>query len=178
MSSLTKLNSQDVFEKLNKNEIQLIDIREQDEFQREHIEGALSVPLSELGNSIALFDPDKLTVFMCRSGMRTNTNCALLMAKITNEAFMLENGLDGWRMEGLPIRQNKRAPLELNRQVQITAGTLVLIGVGLAKVAHPGFIGLTAFVGAGFVFAGISGWCGMASLLRILPWNRPTTSST
>ncbi|WP_419866828.1 YgaP family membrane protein [Altericroceibacterium endophyticum] len=58
------------------------------------------------------------------------------------------------------------------RQVQITAGTLILIGVLLAAFVAPGFIWLSGFVGAGLLFAGLSGWCGMATLLSAMPWNR------
>jgi len=42
----------------------------------------------------------------------------------------------------------------------------------LAWMVSPLFVGLTAFVGLGLVFAGLSGWCGMARLLAVLPWNR------
>lgn len=58
------------------------------------------------------------------------------------------------------------------RQVQITAGSLVLTGVLLGLFVAPGFFGLSAFVGAGLIFAGVTGWCGMANLLRVMPWNR------
>ena len=59
------------------------------------------------------------------------------------------------------------------RQVQIVAGSLVLAGVLLGWLVSPMFLGLSAFVGAGLAFAGISGFCGMAKLLAFLPWNRP-----
>jgi predicted branched-subunit amino acid permease len=58
------------------------------------------------------------------------------------------------------------------RQVQIAAGSLVVIGVLLGALVHPGFYALSAFVGAGLVFAGVSGFCGMARLLVLMPWNR------
>jgi rhodanese-related sulfurtransferase len=58
------------------------------------------------------------------------------------------------------------------RQVQIAAGSLVLIGVGLGAAVHPGYYALSGFVGAGLVFAGATGTCGMARLLALAPWNR------
>ncbi len=58
------------------------------------------------------------------------------------------------------------------RQVQITAGSLVVIGVVLGLVVTPGFLAIPAFIGSGLVFAGASGWCGMAKLLARMPWNR------
>ena len=56
--------------------------------------------------------------------------------------------------------------------MQIVAGGLVLIGVLLSLFWTPAFLGLSAFVGAGLMFAGVTGWCGMAHLLCVLPWNR------
>jgi hypothetical protein len=49
---------------------------------------------------------------------------------------------------------------------------LVLLGVGLGTWVHPGFYGLSAFVGVGLVFAGITDWCGMAMVLAKMPWNQ------
>ena len=51
--------------------------------------------------------------------------------------------------------------------------SIVLVGVGLGLLVHPGVVGLAAFVGAGLTFAGATGFCGMARLLAHMPWNRP-----
>jgi hypothetical protein len=61
--------------------------------------------------------------------------------------------------------------------VQIAAGSLVLLGVVLGQVIAPGFYALSAFVGAGLTFAGITGWCGMAKLLALMPWNRQSAAA-
>jgi hypothetical protein len=42
----------------------------------------------------------------------------------------------------------------------------------LGFLVAPAFFGVSAFVGAGLTMAGATGWCGMARLLRIMPWNR------
>jgi hypothetical protein len=63
-------------------------------------------------------------------------------------------------------------PLPLMRQVQIVAGSLVLLGLILSQTVAPASILLTGFVGAGLVFAGVSGFCGLARLLAVMPWNR------
>ena len=65
---------------------------------------------------------------------------------------------------------------EIERQVRIAAGSLVLLGVVLGQIASPAFYAVSAFVGAGLTFAGISGWCGMARLLALMPWNRTTAA--
>ena len=66
--------------------------------------------------------------------------------------------------------------ISLARQVRITAGALVVVGVALGFFVHPGFYGLSAFVGAGLVFAGITDICGLCILLSKLPWNKNKTA--
>jgi hypothetical protein len=58
------------------------------------------------------------------------------------------------------------------RQVQIAAGSMVVLGVVLGALVSPWLYLLAGFVGAGLVFAGITGTCGLARLLRVMPWNR------
>jgi hypothetical protein len=60
------------------------------------------------------------------------------------------------------------------RQVQIAAGSMIVLGVVLGMLVAPGFYLLSGFVGAGLVFAGVTGTCGLASVLRLMPWNRET----
>ena len=145
----------------------LIDIRETDEFAREHIPGAINIPLGRIGDL-----PPGPVILHCRSGMRTNSNAAKLKAAANGDCHILAGGIDAWRAAALPTRIDRAQPLEIMRQVQLAAGGLVLLGVALAALVSPGFIGLPAFVGAGLMFAGASGWCGMANLLRVMPWNR------
>mgnify|MGYP003652586720 CR=1 FL=1 len=116
-------------------------------------------------------EPDEYIVFHCKSGMRTRSNCDALAAHVNGKAFLMEGGLEAWKSAGLPIAADKSAPMEINRQVQITAGSLVLIGVLLSVFVNPAFVWLSAFIGAGLTFAGLSGWCGMGLLLASAPWN-------
>jgi rhodanese-related sulfurtransferase len=88
----------------------------------------------------------------------------------------LTGGIDGWAAAGLPVEVDRGKPIEIMRQVQIAAGVLVLTGVILGLLVAPGFFGLSAFVGAGLTFAGLTGWCGMAKLLAVMPWNRAAAS--
>jgi rhodanese-related sulfurtransferase len=88
------------------------------------------------------------------------------------EAFIVEGGLDAWRKAGLPVVTDRRQPLELQRQVQIGAGSLALAGTVLGLLVSPWFFIVPAFVGAGLVTAGVTGFCGMARLLMRAPWNR------
>lgn len=151
----------------------LVDIREPDEHARARIPGAASLPLSRLEEAELAVHQGKPVLFHCRSGARTQGNAARLAAKAgLCEAFIVEGGLDAWKRAGLPVTEDRRQPLELMRQVQIAAGSMVALGVVLGTTVNPGFYALSGFVGCGLVFAGITGTCGLASLLRRMPWNR------
>lgn len=151
----------------------LVDVREADEHARERIPGARNIPLWTLQEADLAIQQGQPVLFHCRSGARTEGNALRLAAKVcTAEAFMVEGGLDAWKRAGLPVAKDQRQPLELMRQVQITAGSLVLLGVLLGALVSPWLYALSAFVGAGLVFAGVTGTCGLARLLRVMPWNR------
>lgn len=167
-----KLSPQQVRERLDAGRAVLVDIREPDEFARSHVKGAQSQPLSTWEKAHLSVDPDADVIFTCRSGMRTAGACDRLAARVNGDAFVLDGGLDAWAKAGLPVETNADAPMEIMRQVQIAAGSLVLLGVLLGFFVAPAWFGLSAFVGAGLTFAGISGFCGMARLLMLAPWNR------
>lgn len=150
----------------------LVDIREADEYVRRHIPGALSQPLSGWEAAHLMIDPQHDVIFTCRTGLRTAGACDRLAARISGPAFVLEGGVDAWEKAGLPLAVDAKAPLEIMRQVQIAAGLLGLAGVVLGFAVAPGWFGLSAFVGAGLIFAGVTGFCGMARLLMLAPWNR------
>lgn len=176
MKKITKLDPTTSAARLEAGEAVLIDIREPDEYAREHIPGAISLPISVLDVAGLTLEAGRDAIFHCRSGRRTDENCALLAQHVEGDVLVMEGGLDAWRALGLPISKDVKAPLEMNRQVQITAGFLILLGVVLGWFIHPALFGLAAFVGVGLMFAGISGWCGMANLLAVMPWNARKTA--
>lgn len=172
MTVLTPLKPADVSRRLKAHSAVLVDIREPDEFAREHVVGSIHAPLS-LFDQVPLKLPDgRDVIYTCRTGNRTGVNCARLAERVPGEAFVLEGGLDAWKTQGLATRADTSKPIELMRQVQMTAGGLILIGAALGLLVHPGFWGLSAFVGAGLFVAGATGFCGMARLLAAMPWNR------
>ena len=175
-ATLNKLAPQDVAERLRTGKAVLVDIRDPDEFARNHIAGARSMPLSGWEQAHLAIDPAQDVIFTCRTGMRTGANCDRLAARVIGDAFVLDGGVDGWASAGLPVVTDAKAPMEIIRQVQITAGSLVLGGVLMGFAVSPVWFGLSGFVGAGLVFAGVSGSCAMASILQLVPWNRQSAT--
>ncbi len=170
--TLTRITPEDAKRRIAAGAL-LVDIREPDEHRRQRIPGARSVPLGQLGT----ISDASAVIFHCRSGMRTDANKARLAETAACEAYLLEGGIEGWRKAGLPYAIDPNAPLEIMRQVQIVAVMLVLVGVGLGFTVAPAFFALSAFVGTGLTFAGLTGWCGMAKLLALMPWNRQSAKA-
>jgi rhodanese-related sulfurtransferase len=151
----------------------LIDIREADERSRESIPGTRHQALSRIDAESPIRAGDDVLIFHCRSSMRTTNNAARLSAASQNcEAYILEGGLDAWKKAGLPVILDRSQPIDVMSQVQIAAGGLVLLGMVLGALIAPGFYVLSGLVGAGLISAGATGFCGMARLLALMPWNR------
>ena len=111
-------------------------------------------------------------MFQCRTGQRS-AHAAMRYRRTDEPVFHLAGGLEAWKKAGRATRRAAGAPkIDVMRQVQMTAGLLVLTGVLLGWLVTPWCLILSGFVGAGLFFAGASGWCGMAKLLAKMPWNR------
>ncbi len=172
MSELKTISPQRAAELVRSGAV-LVDIREADEHAREKIPGAHHRALSRIDGNTPIRDGNDVVIFHCRSGARTKGNAAKLAAATPKcETYILEGGLDAWKKAGLPVTLDRNQPIDVMRQVQIAAGSLVLAGAALGFLVSPAFYGLSAFVGAGLLFAGVSGFCGMARLLAVMPWNR------
>lgn len=152
----------------------LIDIREANEYARERIPGARNLALSRLDTTAPGGNGATRVVFHCRSGARTHANAARLAAHAgpACEAYLLEGGLDAWKKAGLPVTLDRSRPIDLQRQVQLGAGSLAFLGTLAAVLVSPWFLIVPGFVGAGLTVAGATGFCGMARLLVHAPWNR------
>ena len=162
---------------LDRGEAILIDVREPDEHARERIEGARAAPLSRFEPQALASERSKVAVFHCNTGSRTTQAAERLLGAGFSEAYQIEGGLQAWKRAGLPVVVDRDAPLPLMRQVQIAAGSLVLLGTLLAVLVSPLLMAIPAFVGAGLLVAGITGFCGMARLLARMPWNRSRAPS-
>jgi rhodanese-related sulfurtransferase len=154
-----------------KGEARIVDVREPAEIASEHIRGAQSLPLGQIGSvRIAPQEGEKL-VLVCASGRRSGMACERLSSEGV-EVYSLAGGLNGWKSVGGSVEVSAHKVIPLERQVLLGAGFLVLTGVILSLLAHPYWIALSAFVGAGLMFAGLTGFCGMALLLARAPWNQ------
>lgn len=151
--------------------VPVIDVRTPVEFTEVHVPQAQSIPLDELNPQALPFPKDQPVYFLCRSGGRATKAAEKFAKEGFAQPIVVEGGTLAWIEANLPVTRGKTKIISLERQVRIAAGSLVLIGVLLGWFIHRDFFGLSAFVGAGLVFAGITDFCGMGLLLAKLPWN-------
>ncbi|MBT5240564.1 MAG: rhodanese-like domain-containing protein [Gemmatimonadetes bacterium] len=157
---------------LDNDEALLVDVREQSEYVSERIPQAQLMALSVFQTSQLPETNGKKLILHCRSGNRSRKAAQLLFAVGHQEAYHLDGGLMNWKQQGHDIESNPSAPIDVIRQVQMIAGSLVLLGVGLGAYVSPWCLTLSGLMGAGLFYAGLSNTCGMAALLSRMPWNQ------
>lgn len=151
--------------------LQLVDVRTPQEYSLAHIPGAINIPMEELAIRLEDIRTDSPAVLICHSGRRAEL-CRSTMAKQVANPTVLVGGTKAWQDAGHRVVGRQKATIPLMRQVQLVAGVLILAGAGLSATVSHYWIGLSAFVGAGLTLAGATGYCGMANLLALMPWNR------
>lgn len=166
------ITASELKKRLDKDEVLLIDVREPAEHRSECIDGACLIPLSEI--SVKKLPPTKRPIVIhCKSGKRSSNACAkLLTADPSLDICSLEGGIIAWSQAGYNVKKSGSNILPLDRQTQIAVGFIAFSGTILGTLMNPAFYILPGLIGVGLMFAGITGWCGMAKLLAKMPWNR------
>jgi rhodanese-related sulfurtransferase len=83
-------------------DVVVLDVREQDEWDAGHIEGALHLPMSQLVDRVAELPGDRRIVCVCRSGNRSARVTAWLIANGV-DALNLDGGMQRWAASRRPV---------------------------------------------------------------------------
>ncbi len=156
----------------------ILDVREQDEFAAEHVPGSIWVPLSQFSHSapgVLQSLVGRQVLLMCRSGSRARLAGEQINKLGFNgqiEFSVYEGGILEWGRKGNPVVTRKAAHLSMVRQVQLSAGLIVLLSSLLSIYVDQRIAWAAAFVGGGLTSAGLTGFCGLARLLAVMPWNQ------
>lgn len=154
----------------------VVDVRTPGEYAGGRLPGAHNIPLDRIEEaapvllSAAARGP---LLIVCASGARSSKGCERLAA-LGVDAANLEGGTNAWAAAGLPVERSSyaRSPWPMDRQVRLTAGSLVVLGFAAGLVRPPAHW-LSGLIGAGLLFSAATNTCGMAALLSRLPHNRP-----
>lgn len=151
----------------------LLDVRSPGEFKAQHVPFAENLPLDQISKDTlpAELPKDEPVYLICETGGRSAKAVSLLQNLGFSKATTVLGGTQAWKKAGYPTTDSQNT-ISLERQVRITAGTLVAISSALTYLVNPAFILIPAIIGTGLVFAGITNSCSMGMLLLKMPWNR------
>ncbi len=178
--SVPTIQPRELAERLKTGHVDLLDVRTPAEYEEVHAEPAHLQPLDKL-DPHAVMQARNGTAHeplyvICRSGNRAKQACEKFIAAGYTNVVNVEGGTQAWEQAGLPVKRGRKT-MSLERQVRIAAGSLVVLGTVLGAFVHPGFLGISGFVGAGLVFAGVTDTCGMGMLIAKMPWNQRSSST-
>ena len=153
----------------------LVDVRSPAEYNEKHLANSLNLPLGDLSEELVLAkcgnNKSQAIILVCASGMRSKQAAEKLVSFGFSNISNIEGGLNACKDPNLQIIKGSGKVMSLERQVRVAAGGLVLLGIVFSCFINESFIFLSAFVGAGLVFSGLTDTCGMALILAKMPWN-------
>lgn len=156
----------------------VLDVRTAAEVKASALPNCLHIPLHELTPERLQSEIDKsgkngsCVYLLCQGGKRAEMAADQLQGKFNAELVVIEGGMNAVKQSNIPLAEQGRKVIPLERQVRIAAGLLVITGAVLGTWVNPGFYGLCAFVGAGLTFAGITDICPMGMMIAKAPWNK------
>jgi rhodanese-related sulfurtransferase len=152
--------------------VALLDVRSAPEFNEVHIERSINIPIDMLGSKTEeLGRAGQTYVVLCHSGTRSAMAADILLQAGIHRVKTMDGGIARWQKEKLPVIKGKSS-VSLERQVRIIAGSLIALGIVLARFMDGAFIWISILISCGLIFAGITETCLMGMLLMRLPYNR------
>lgn len=160
-------------------DVVIIDVRSAAEFASQHIRGAYNVPLPLLSEHTGEFASrlHSRVVLVCQSGARAEQARQRLNGAGLDAAYVLTGGTAGFAASGGAVVSGKTR-WGLERQVRLTAGSLVLLGLTGGRFLSPKIRSLAGVIGAGLTFSAATNTCAMGTALSALPWNRAQKEPT
>lgn len=77
-------------------QIQLLDVRQEKEYQEEHIAGAKFIPLASLDDMLSEIDKERPVIVYCAIGGRSRVAAQLLAGKGFEQVINLSGGIKAW----------------------------------------------------------------------------------
>jgi rhodanese-related sulfurtransferase len=161
--------------------LDLLDVRTPAEYAAEHVPGAKLLPLDKLEPAAFLRKRPAAAgplYLLCQSGGRARRAMEKFQRAGFDGCLLVEGGTQAWVDAGLPVHRGERQALPLMRQVQIVVGVLSATGAALALALNPWFALVPLVMGCGLLFAGLTGFCGLALVLAKMPWNNRPQGET
>jgi rhodanese-related sulfurtransferase len=185
--SIKTITAQDLYRRLKLgHNVILIDIRSEQDYHRGHIPGATSYPLEgfdaqALIHKVCVPFPTKPTIYItCDSGKKSFEACEHLAQQGYEFIIRVDGGMKAWRQAKLPLQKivltdPSLIPINLPQQMQISVGSLVVLGTLLGTLVNTGFLAISLLVGAGYIYEAIYETDYLKQILLKMPWNQASS---
>jgi rhodanese-related sulfurtransferase len=168
---MNTITPKELSEKMESEDVVLLDVRSAVEFRGEHAKGSRNVPVDKIKDAAQELKEKGVVYVSCGGGNRSRRACNILESEGVN-VVDVAGGLSEWKKQGLATESTGKVVISVMRQFLIIAGTLILLGVVLGWYVNPYWYLMPFAVGVGQVFAGSTGICFMTSMIEKLPWNK------
>lgn len=157
----------------------IIDVRSGAEFESLHISGSYHVPLAMLSEHTDEFAArmGPRVVLVCQSGNRAEQARKRLDSVGLSSASVLSGGVPAYAAAGGEVVRGRRT-WAMERQVRMTAGSLVLASIVAGRFVSPKLRLVAGGIGAGLTFSAATNSCAMGNALSRMPWNKSSNEPT
>ncbi|GAC1604438.1 MAG: rhodanese-like domain-containing protein [Pseudarthrobacter sp.] len=157
----------------------VIDVRSAAEFESMHIRGSDNVPRPRLSAHPADLAArrGRRVVLVCQSGVRAEQARQRMATVGLDTAYVLTGGVPGFAAAGGDVVKGKDR-WDLERQVRLAAGSLVMLGLAGGKFVSPKVRMLAGAIGTGLTFSAATNTCAMGNALSAMPWNKSAKEPT
>ena len=101
----TEVDVQTVYDIQDRDDVYVIDVREQSEYDEKHIPGVTLLPMSEIQGRVNEIPTDKEVILTCRSGNRSGQVTQFLQQNGFDNVHNMQGGIVAWEQAGLPVEK-------------------------------------------------------------------------
>ena len=81
----------------------ILDVRTEAEYNDEHLEGAINIPLDELEQRLAELNPNNKLLVYCMTGYRSTQAAEILVENGVSGFYHMHGGIVAWKQKGYPV---------------------------------------------------------------------------
>lgn len=95
----------DLYMKMSKENMSILDVREKEEYAGGHIPGAVNIYVGELEGQLSGIPSDRPIISVCSSGYRSGLGASILTRRGLDRVYNLVGGTTAWKEKGYPLKQ-------------------------------------------------------------------------
>ncbi|MBJ7449268.1 MAG: rhodanese-like domain-containing protein [Parachlamydiales bacterium] len=158
------IDPKELKEKIDANSVTIVDVREDNEFEQEHILQSTSHPMSTFSESA--IPQGKQVVFVCQKGIRAANAAQKWQVFSKQQPFVLNGGIDAWKKAGYSVSQNEPSSLEANSKAKMWCGGVILVSCMFALLISIDFLLIPLLMGALLIWDGFNRRCTITKILK------------